>query len=88
MSEANPNNPKIPEIPAELWMLWTGHGWLVSVDEPPGGATYLIALSEAEAIAASQHQRQMYGVETTPARVDGTRPVVPAMSPVYRGRSR
>ena len=58
-----------PEIPAELWMLWEGSGWVVSVDEAPGGPTYLVAFSEADADSAAAHQEETFGVECVPVRV-------------------
>lgn len=65
-----------PAMPAELWMLWItdedgeNGKWLVSVDDAPGGTTYLACFTEDEAIAAIEHQALTYGTENvTPIRV-------------------
>jgi hypothetical protein len=57
------------EVPAELWMLWNGADWVVSVDAAPGGTTYLVARSRHEAEAAAKHQEYLYDTECIPVRV-------------------
>lgn len=59
---SDPQNMKVPVVPIELWMLWvpsTGV-WVVSVDDAPGGETYLACCSEEEALIAAEYQNGMY----------------------------
>jgi hypothetical protein len=60
-----------PDPPAELWMLWLpeSEAWVVSVDDAPGGPTYLASLGEEEAKAAAEHQEYLYGIRCVPVRV-------------------
>jgi hypothetical protein len=67
-----------PPIPDELWLLWNPDDdtsdphppcWVVSVDDAPGGRTYLTAFTEAEAVAAAGHQAELYCVNCVPVRV-------------------
>lgn len=64
-----------PEIPNELWMFWVGSDgkrpghWVVSVDDAPGGQTYLVAFTEAEAKTAATYQEDTYECPCTPIRV-------------------
>jgi len=61
---------KTPAIPDELWMLALDDGsWAVPVDDLPGGENYLVCLSEADAIAAAQHQEAVYDIICRPVRV-------------------
>lgn len=59
----------MPTIPAELWMLWSGSGWVLSIDDAPGGETHLVAFSEQEAIAAAEHQKALYVDDCIAVRV-------------------
>lgn len=60
----------IPVLPDELWMLWSTGGWVASIDVAPGGTTYLMATSEAEATEAAKHQGEMFYVDDcVPVRV-------------------
>jgi hypothetical protein len=56
-------------LPPELWMLWRGEGWVVSLDDAPGGETYLVATSEREARIAAEYQNDMYELNCIPVRV-------------------
>ena len=63
-----------PEIPTELWMFWhncPSGCWLVASDETPGhDGPYLVAFSEAEALATIEAQRETYECEyLIPVRV-------------------
>jgi hypothetical protein len=58
-----------PRIPAELWMLWDGGGWVRSIDEARGGPTYLAARSKGEAEKAAVHQSELFGVDCVAVRV-------------------
>jgi hypothetical protein len=67
-----PNDMK-PEIPAELWMLWTARKrWLA--DSAIGAMAYLVCFSEAEAKLAASEAKLNFDIECTPVRVD--RPAV------------
>lgn len=57
--------------PAELWLLRsTDRGcFVLSVDDARGGPTRLACFSEAEAIAAADHQRDLYDIDCVPVRV-------------------
>jgi hypothetical protein len=59
-----------PDPPSELWMLWLPETetWVVSVDDAPGGPTYLASLREEEALAAAEHQEYMYGIRCVPVK--------------------
>jgi hypothetical protein len=57
---------ELPVSPPELWMLWrpgsgdTSPGWVVAIDDPPGGENYLVCLSRKDAEAAALHQNEQY----------------------------
>lgn len=70
MDKVEPTSPNVsPDIPAELWMLWNGRGWVCSIDDAREGATYLVAFSEGEARNAAKHQEENYYIECVPVRV-------------------
>lgn len=60
-----------PQRPTELWLLWDGDRWVPSWDEAPGGFTALASFSREEALAAAEHQKQVYDVDCIPVRVMG-----------------
>lgn len=65
--------PKVQAIPSELWMLRNDDNgrFVPSIDDAPGGDTYLVAFTEGEAINAALHQAKEYDVPCTPVRVKG-----------------
>jgi hypothetical protein len=69
MSDQDPR-PQ-PEPPAELWMLWLPDSdrWVVSFDEARDGTTFLVCMTEEEALRAATHQNDLYDLECVPVRV-------------------
>lgn len=58
-----------PTLPAELWLLWEGKRFVVSVDDAKRGETFLAATSEESALAACEHQLNAYDCPCRPVRV-------------------
>lgn len=66
----------VPPLPRQAWALWNddpgaeAHGnWVTSIDDAPGGETYLVSFSEAEATNAAIHQNESYGLRCRPMRI-------------------
>jgi hypothetical protein len=55
--------------PEELWLLWHGDGWCGSIDDAPGGQTYLASTSMDDAVNAAVYQTLQYDVTCIPIRV-------------------
>jgi len=74
IAPANPDrpHPAPAAIPGELWMLQHESGrWCLAADNADhlGGQTYLVAFSEAEAVAAAKHQDEFNDYPCLPVRV-------------------
>lgn len=66
-----PQAPAITEVPIpdELWMLANADEWISSIDDAPGGATYLVCFCQEEAETAAKYQNALYGTECVAVRV-------------------
>lgn len=78
MSTQETETVPMPVAPGELWMLWKigrvdnddfTPEWCKALDDPRGGENHLVCLSEADAIAAAQHQLNSWGLVCRPVRV-------------------
>jgi hypothetical protein len=65
----------LPEPPAELWMLWNPPGdgdegsWVPTIDDAPGGETFMTCLDRDSAQKAAAYQNDMYDLFCIPIRV-------------------
>lgn len=66
-----PSESSAPPAINELWMLWSdvNKAWVVSLDDAPGGESFLCCLTESEAQMAADYQNGNYELSCRAVRI-------------------